>query len=43
MGVETEQAADLVVVTVLVVTVTVVGLGAAVRMQEQALLSLDAG
>ena len=43
MGVATEQEAVFVVVTVLVVTTTVVGLGAVVRMQEQALLSLDAG
>lgn len=43
MGVATEQVEDFVVVTVAtMVVVTVVGEGVAVRMQEQALLSLDA-
>lgn len=44
MGVATEHAEDLVTVTVATLVVaTVVGEGAAVRIQEHALLSLEAG
>lgn len=44
IGVGTEQVDDFIVVTVATVVVTtVVGEGVAVRMQEQALLSLHAG
>ena len=44
IGVGTEQVEDFVTVTVVKTLVeTVVGEGAAVRIQEQALLSLDAG